>query len=472
MNLIKDNKYLYNTLLKLAQTPGIAESTKLNVEVLNGLLSKLETDLSDLSDFSSSKPNVQVFSEDLQSVDQLFNFLSRNQVEYQNQRLAFSHSPTKENSVQQSSADDVSFQQLPQNLKLLYVKYPAVSGANTDDFNYYFNKAGIIVFIQDQYNQANKNDNGIHRAMLADLSKQLSNITGTKIDPDATEPAKVKTSIVDYIPKVIQGINDFSKGDTTMALSLDNLKDKGSFNNWLLSKTPKIKIKDEELDYQKGICGILSNLAKRAAQAERFAKPEDEANMKAYVQLVSKLQPSYGCPVDGNVGDGTDTPEQKQNRLLENIKNYLPFLDKVISTDAILKFLNAYEGVLGNSDEGSERKGNIDSIKNMIRGLKATLPMSTYNIEDSVQSAKTIMDALSEKYTNPGEEGFKKYNLHIAMLRKVVANTMALLTDLSHRYGNIGSAVNAVNNNIRVGQQNINDITGLQQNGPKIQGNF
>lgn len=443
MSFIKDNLYLHNELIRIAQ--GVPNTSEyINKLVLSGLIGKLESNLyspvsgSDASSFASGRSGTQVFFKDLSSADNFMDFLDANKITYNGARLVYTHSGSLDPNAavkgisDQMSAGDMDYNLLPLTTKREYVKYPTPTDATRSDFKYWVHKNAVIAFLKEQRQSAQQKpkEPGLMEINLIDkLASEIGKLTGQTINVKSPGPS-AKSDLPDYTivdkfgKKIFMPKSPFTDtGD--IPLTLGDLKAYLSFNSWL-ENGPKAKVnagtESDWDDSDANKCIILNVLNERALKRRRSATSEaDVAKFDQYIKRVQALASGAKCTLSGATAPSIDSSDKSAMESgVRDVVFALPFASSDIDFNRIDRFLAALNKIMPNADY---QKAELINTMNIARRQS-----KSPNIMSLQSGIATITANMS---SNPS------YTIcnYLLNMRSIVEMTAAAVLEFKKKFG-------------------------------------
>ena len=429
---------LTRPIKKLAQT---AEPvTPADPNTVKSLATKLLDNLSKATSIVATRPDTMVYMRDLQSLDQLIEFLKINQIQFNGKWIV------SENYNNLDPAD-----------KALYVPYKSGGGVDAmptgQTVGIY--KDGLIAYLKSLLQKAH-DAGGTQENLLSNLINKLVDSANKdlklKIDPasllaqkDKTQPLSLPPDMpLDSVNEVLimENPNSPEREMGPIKITPRILQNKMDFDAF--ARQVKVQKGKDTFDYAKHtsenfFCDILQFLYTRA---HTYAYRRGANLDKAYLQLVETMAGQYSCNVTSTTGTGSDYkqtayhPEGSgggskslspagQKAAITLIDNG-PFLGDRIDLPRIRNWLNSYATLAPQVNADHSTVSNIQNALQMLDGI-----ITKYNVsrQSFAYNANAVASAIMN--STPGDRARKVNapNAYLNQLKDLVNMVGSILTD-------------------------------------------
>lgn len=457
MSIIYNDKSLLNELIRLAQAAAPAsavptdDSTKVKSLALK-LLSNLDSQVNSTHKFTSDKDSSMLRMNNLQSVNELLNFLHSDMIKYNGIPLALRHDKMGPGQGIASGVGDTTFAGLDKTVQDQYVKYPQPDASDPDNFRYWVNKNGIITYIQDLQKKAKDTDNRLMEAILGKLSQQIKDQIGIDTSQKAVEQQVAANVSLDNILNTVVVQAPYELGQ--ISIYPKDLANKAAFWNFLKSNNISLKNGDtvKKTDDFDGtdMCTVAQVLQMRA---KRNFDRSDDANAKTYYNLVTALLSTLQCATGATTTQqsstqqagyvtqqGAFTPQGAQAM----INAELPLIRGQLVFERIARFAQTFRAIFPQSEYANYVLSALNSI-NQYRVPALHLHQDSYQKIDSQIRANTGNQKSAGDY-------FKQVEV-------LLSNTQQMLMQIQEmfrRYGT-GNPTDAKNNAVEAYKAELDD---------------
>lgn len=419
--------------VKLAQTAAPADPN-----AVKSLATKLLDNLGRATSIVATRPDTMVYMRDLQSLDQLIEFLKINQIQYNGKWIV------SENYNNLDPAD-----------KALYVPYKSSGGVDAmptgQTVGIY--KDGLVAYLKSLLQKAH-DTGGTQENLLANLINKLVESANKdlklKIDPSSLSDQKGKAQPLQLPPDMpLDSVNEVLVMENPNAperemgpfkITPKILQNKMDFDAF--ARQIKVQKGKDTFDYAKHtsenfFCDILQFLYTRA---HTYAYRRGANLDKAYLQLVENMAGQYTCNVTSATGTSSDFKQTSfhpegggskplspagQKAAMTLIANG-PFLGDRIDLPRIREWLKSYATLAPQVNADHSTVANIQNALQMLETI-----ITKYNV--SRQSFAYNANAVASTLMNstPGDRATKVNapNAYLNLLKDLVNTVGSILTD-------------------------------------------
>ena len=428
-------------LSQLLQTVQIkkAQVAPPDPDAVKALAGKLLENLAQASSISTDSSDALLFMRDMQSLDQLVEFLKEHNMKYAGQSIVMEN-----------------YAALDPQIRALYVPYKQ-PGAGVEAFKtgqtLGIYKEGLVAYLKDLQQKA-KSAGGNQEQLLTTLLGKLLEEANTTLKlgvsssdlqttEQGTQPFIAPDQPLDSVNEIVILENPLTpaRDQGTLKITPAVLQNKMAFDTF--ARQVKVQKGQETFDYEKHtsenfICDILQVLHARATQ---FAYRRGAYLDKAYVQMVETLAGQYSCSV-GGTGTGA-TPYQHtgfqqetgqsgqtltpagQKAAMTLIENG-PFRGDRIDLVQIDNWLASYATLAPQVKAQSNTVANIQNARQILQGIKDKYQVSRQSFAyDAAAVVSSIMAS------TPGDRARKVNapNAYLNQLKDLVNIVGNILTD-------------------------------------------
>lgn len=436
MSFILEDKKLvdllvYHGLSKMAQQ--YAAVNPQDFAALRGIIANLEKELSVptsavISGAQISTENeqpVSINSSNLENIGTLVEFLARNKITVDGQRIAYTTDETPPNPSYQAY-------KLPGSAGLL----ESANRNETIKYEYHVNKDLLSKYLDSLRAQLVKNPNPVMRAQIGDLIHQANDQLNAGVSQEYKE---VKTlpgnQPIDSLPQAIKTSDPRAEGPRVLTYS--DLASDTSLNSWIQQNGISLDDKDyKELNR----CALLKIFYNRSSNYVTIASsvPEKE-KYQVYVQQVQKLAGEMQC----NLGGATQFTQQSgattQQATLQELVEILPLRMDSLDFGRIRDFIGKYRSLVSAStdpnraQQASTAMNQIEqymqaATQNTVGGSMTSFSMDGLTANDLVSWATPPTQPGQQTRSRGSAKALADY------LEYVVRNVYTLVKDLYNAY--------------------------------------
>lgn len=421
--------------VKLAQT---APAAPADPNTVASLATKLLDNLSKATSIVATKPDTMVYMRDLQSLDQLIEFLKINQIQYNGKWIV-----------------SENYNNLDAATKALYVPYKSSGGVDAmptgQTVGIY--KDGLVAYLKSLLQKSHA-EGGTQANLLTNLINKLVESANRdlklKIDPASLQTQQEKAPTLNLPPDmpldsvnevlVMENPNSPEREMGPLKITPRILQNKMDFDAF--ARQIKVQKGKDTFDYAKHtsenfFCDILQFLYTRA---HTYAYRRGANLDKAYLQLVETMAGQYSCNVTSATGTSSDYkqtayhPEGGSGKPLSpagqkaamTLIDNGPFLGDRIDLPRVRNWLNSYATL---APQVNADHSTVSNIQNALQMLEAIITKYNVSRQSFAYNANAVASAVMN--STPGDRARKVNapNAYLNQLKDLVNTVGSILTD-------------------------------------------